>query len=422
MNAYAQAQQLLREGRVAEAEQAYERLLQHSPDHVEALNVIALAALQRRDCPRAVRMLEHAVAAHPQDFHSRFHLGRACDQAGELPRALLEYERALQMDPSAYAARLYCAHALDRSGERQRALDYYVRALAMAQRQGRWLDPESTPANLRSMVEHAVRLVRDTKRAIADSVFCRLRAAYGEAQLTRVARALRIYLREQVAHYPDPRQQPTFFYMEGLPPSPYLDRKLFPWIEALEAQAPAIREELLRLLPSSAGRERVFLSDEVERVNLRGEHASPGWNGYYFYRHGQRRDDNFAACPVTAVAIDALPLSRVSGHGPEVLYSVFTPGTHLLPHRGVTNTRLVGHLPLLVPRDCALNVGGELHQWQNGRVVVFDDTYEHEAWNRSDQIRVVMIFDIWNPHLTEVERIAVAELIAQMGALQPGDA
>src|SRR5665213_3630159 len=97
MNAYAQAQQLLREGRVAEAEQAYERLLQHSPDHVEALNVIALAALRRRDCARAVRMLEHAVAAHPQDFHSRFHLGRACDQAGELARAVLEYERALQM-------------------------------------------------------------------------------------------------------------------------------------------------------------------------------------------------------------------------------------------------------------------------------------------------------------------------------------
>jgi len=106
---------------------------------------------------------------------------------------------------------------------------------------------------------------------------------------------------------------------------------------------------------------------------------------------------------------------EVREHGPEVLFSVFTPGTHLLPHRGVTNTRLVGHLPLMVPEDCALKVGGELHQWQEGQVVIFDDTYEHEAWNRSDKTRVVMIFDIWNPHLSEAERAAVTDLIPAMG-------
>ena len=118
---------------------------------------------------------------------------------------------------------------------------------------------------------------------------------------------------------------------------------------------------------------------------------------------------------MVVVAIDRLPLTHVREHGPEVLYSVFTPGTHLLPHRGVTNTRLVGHLPLIIPEKCALNVGGELHEWREGRVVVFDDTYEHEAWNRSDRTRVVMIFDVWNPHLTPVEREAVADLVAAIG-------
>jgi aspartate beta-hydroxylase len=113
--------------------------------------------------------------------------------------------------------------------------------------------------------------------------------------------------------------------------------------------------------------------------------------------------------------LDRLPLVHVREHGPEVLYSVFTPGTHLLPHRGVTNTRLVGHLPLIVPENCALNVGGEVHHWQPGKVVVFDDTYEHEAWNRSQQTRVVMIFDVWHPGLTEVERLAVAELVGAIG-------
>jgi aspartate beta-hydroxylase len=110
-----------------------------------------------------------------------------------------------------------------------------------------------------------------------------------------------------------------------------------------------------------------------------------------------------------------LPLSRIREHGPEVLFSVFTAGTHLLPHRGVTNARLVAHLPLIVPRDCALRVAGEDHVWREGEVVVFDDTYEHEAWNRSDAIRVVLIFDIWNPLLTDVERAALTELIPSFG-------
>ena len=105
----------------------------------------------------------------------------------------------------------------------------------------------------------------------------------------------------------------------------------------------------------------------------------------------------------------------VPGHGPEVLFSVFTPGTHLLPHQGVTNSRVVGHLPLIVPGQCALQVGGELHEWQEGRVVVFDDTYEHEAWNRSEQTRVVLIFDLWNPYLTEAERAAVTDIVVEIG-------
>jgi aspartate beta-hydroxylase len=419
MNLSVQAKQLLREGRVAEAERLYEQILATSPDDAEALNLVALAALRRRDLARALALLRHAVAVHPNDFHSRYHLARCHDEAGEVMQALPLYESAVAMQPSNPGARLHYAYALERSGAREQALAHYVRALAQAQSEGRWLDPRTTPANLKPLVEQAVSLVRQTKRALADSALMELRARYGGSELGRVERALRIYLREEPAPLTDPRQQPTMLYFPDLPPSAYLERRLFPWIERLEAETGAIRAELMQLLPSSAGRERVFLKEEVERANLRGIGAEPSWNGYYFYRHGQRREDNCAACPATATALDALPLARVPGHGPEVLYSVFTTGTHLLPHRGVTNTRLVGHLPLIVPPDCALKVGGELHVWQEGRVVVFDDTYEHEAWNRSDRIRVVMIFDVWNPHLTPVEQAAVAELLPRMGALQP---
>jgi aspartate beta-hydroxylase len=156
----------------------------------------------------------------------------------------------------------------------------------------------------------------------------------------------------------------------------------------------------------------------LESENLQGFGATPSWTGHYFYRHGERREENCAACPSTAAALDGIALIRIRAHGPEVLHSVFTPGTHLLPHRGVTNARAVSHLPLIVPPGCTLRVGGEQRQWREGQTLVFDDTYEHEAWNRSAAVRVVLIADVWNPHLTEVERAAIGDVIAAIGDLR----
>ena len=76
------------------------------------------------------------------------------------------------------------------------------------------------------------------------------------------------------------------------------------------------------------------------------------------------------------------------------------------------------HLPLFVPHSCALNlVGHGEHHWQEGRLVMFDDTYLHEAWNRSDETRIVLLMDCWNPHLTAPEKIAVKELIEMISGL-----
>ena len=86
----------------------------------------------------------------------------------------------------------------------------------------------------------------------------------------------------------------------------------------------------------------------------------------------------------------------------------------------MTNTRVTSHLPLLIPEDCALRVGGEEHHWREGEVVVFDDTYEHEAWNRSSRTRVVMIFDMWNPFLTLTERAVLSDLTIAMGEFRAG--
>jgi aspartate beta-hydroxylase len=410
-----EAQQLLRQGRVDEAEAAFEQVLATDPNHVESLNVLGLVALRKGAPMRALELLERAVAADPQDAMSHHHLGRVQSALGDAGAAHLTHARAVQLAPEFHLARLYLGESLERLGETDQAVVHYARALQDAQNDGRWLNAQTTPPPVRPMVEHAVTTVRTGRRGAFERMFEPLIATYGRDSLVRVRDALDVHLNEATAVPGDPRQQPTFLFFPGLPTTPYFKREQFAGIRELEVQTGAIRAELKAVLGADTGRERVFDSDALESENLRGLKRAPSWNGYYFYRHGERREDNCSRCPVTIASLDRLPLSRIREHGPEVLFSVFTPDTHLLPHRGVTNTRVVGHLPLMVPENCALNVGGEIHEWREGEVVVFDDTFEHEAWNRSDRTRVVLIFDLWNPYLTEAERAAVAELTGAIG-------
>jgi len=109
--------------------------------------------------------------------------------------------------------------------------------------------------------------------------------------------------------------------------------------------------------------------------------------------------------------LQRLPLCRIKGRTPTALFSLLRPGAHIPPHHGFLNTRLICHLPLIVPPECALRVGNETRAWREGELVIFDDTMEHEAWNRSAEVRVVLLFDIWRPELTDAERSLVAAML-----------
>lgn len=411
----AEAQQLLQQGRVTEAEHAFELILQKEPNNVPALNFMALAALRKDDIPSALEQIESALkadSANPLTLHNR---GRILEAAQRYDEAAASQRKALQSAPNLHIARLHLGRALELSHKTDEAIVAYSRALQDAQQNGRWLNQATTPPAFQALIQHAVLQVRLGRRAAVEALLRPLTDEFGRDSLRRVQAGIRIYFNEDTQQTADPRQSPTFFHMPGVPASPYVSLELFPWIERLEASTTKIRGELYGLLEQSKGRERVFTSEELEAAHLRGMHQPPSWNGYYFYRHGEPRLENHARCPETVAALHATSLCRIRGHGPEVLFSVFTPGTHLLPHRGVTNARLVAHLPLLVPEDCALVVGGEEHRWHEGKVVVFDDTYEHEAWNRSDKIRIVLIFDVWSPFLSEAERAALTALFGNIG-------
>ncbi len=414
----AQALASAQRGDITLAEQAFSRLLDLQPGDAEALQFLATRQLDRGNAVRAIELLQAAQRSQPQDAAILHQLGSAQMVAGDLPAAAESLRKGLALAPGMFVARLRLGVVHEQQGHRHEAMLAYLGAIDAAQARGRWLSDDTTAPGVRDAVKHATHYVAAHRRELFDAVIEPLRQRYGRSELTRVDQCLAIYLHEQPAALPDPRQRPKFLYFPGLPSRAFYPRERFPEHARLEAAVDVIREELHAVL---AGDDLVpFLgAPSAEAVAARLLDSSgtqeAAWDAFFFYRHGVRHDANCARCPRSIALLDSQPLVRVRDHAPETLYSVLRPGTHILPHHGVTNTRLVTHLPLIVPPECALRVGGETHVWEEGRCVTFDDTFEHEAWNRSAQTRVVLIMDSWNPDLSEVERAAVADLVAAIG-------
>ncbi|MGH8042189.1 MAG: aspartyl/asparaginyl beta-hydroxylase domain-containing protein [Rudaea sp.] len=412
-----QARQLSAQGQSEAAAAAYARVLAAHPEHAEALNFIGTRELALGRAQQAVDLLRRAAAADTSEPQILLNLGNAHVAASQLDEACAVFARCIGMAPKAFVARLQYAGVLEQSGQPDAALPHYFAAITQAQAQGRWLSDATTSPPLRAHVKHAMRFTFDGRKRLFDALLAPLITRHGEAAMTRVVKCLKIYLTELPADYPDPRQIPKFLFFPDLPPTTYFDRALFPWYEILESSAAAIREELNAVV-DQPDELAPFLGDhspEAMKSYLGGVEA-PVWDAYFFYRHGVRFDAHHTRCPRTSAVLEALPtLVRIREHAPEVCFSVLTPGTHILKHRGVTNTRLVTHLPLIIPDHCAINVGGEERIWREGECFSFDDTFEHEAWNRSERTRVVMLLDVWNPYLTQAEREAVITLVEGIG-------
>jgi aspartyl/asparaginyl beta-hydroxylase (cupin superfamily) len=137
------------------------------------------------------------------------------------------------------------------------------------------------------------------------------------------------------------------------------------------------------------------------------------WSSLWLWRDGAPQDEPMARCPKTTAVLAQLPLCDQPEFAPTALFSALAPRTRIPPHTGSTNSRLLVHLPLVLPGPAGFRVGNEVREWRLGEAWVFDDTIEHEAWNDADQTRVILIFDIWNPLLSDDERELVSALLIE---------
>ncbi|HEY0043515.1 MAG TPA: aspartyl/asparaginyl beta-hydroxylase domain-containing protein [Allosphingosinicella sp.] len=210
-------------------------------------------------------------------------------------------------------------------------------------------------------------------------------------------------------------QEPTAFTYPGLPHVQYYDPASFPWAAGIEAATATIRDELLAVLREGDDAFRPYVRSDVGSIPLEDNRAllnNKDWSVLSLCELGWVMPDMIRRCPRSWEAVLQAPVPRVSGWGPTVVFSMLKAGAHIAPHTGMFNTRLICHLPLIVPPGCRFRVGNEVREWQVGKLMIFDDTIEHEAWNDSAEDRVVLIFDVWRPELSEQERFELTALFS----------
>jgi aspartyl/asparaginyl beta-hydroxylase (cupin superfamily) len=175
-----------------------------------------------------------------------------------------------------------------------------------------------------------------------------------------------------------------------VPTTPFLPTSTFDWIPGLEAEWKVIRDELDEVL-SYRDELPNFQDISVDQASITDD---DGWKTYFFFAYGFRSDANCARCPRTAALLESIPGITTA------FFSILAPGKHIGEHRGPWRGVLRYHLALKVPEPASaagISVGGEIARWDEGRSLLFDDGYEHYAWNDTDGIRVVLFVDVVRP-------------------------
>lgn len=381
---------------------------------LDALANQGIAALSRGDGRAARDLLSQITATGQASIQIWLLLAQGCDMADDRAGAKAALARVIADDANNPYALVMMGEILTRDGDDRAAFGWYNRALDAANLYNQ-LPPD---------LVHRLGRAQDEVGAIQGRFTAGMNRALASAGVDPVAAGDRFSeaLGILTGQVQPQLQQPTNFYYPGLPQRAFYDPAEFDWTAALTAQMPAIRAEAEAVLANRAG-----VSPYVEAPKDRPAKAhslmnDPRWSAFHLFRGGQPLAENAARCPATMAALADLPLPRITGRSPMALFSILAPGTHIKPHCGMLNTRLICHLPLIVPPNCRLRVGNHTRHVEAGTMLMFDDSIEHEAWNDSDQIRVVLIFEIWRPELTAAERAGLTALFESVAGYEADQA
>lgn len=319
----------------------------------------------------------------------------------------------LALDPRDPRALVFKGDALSARGDHRSAVSFYGAAL----KQGRAVAAPST--ELRAELQRAAAAQAEGARRFEQGLREGLaqRGFNPATSSSRFAASLDLMTGRRRLYY----QQPKFYLFPGLPQIEFQPRETVAWLAEIEAAAPAIRAELAAILAEPA-LFAPYIEDRANRPksDQAGLLGNDAWSAVFLWKDGVEVPEIVERCPQTMEALAAAPLCRIPGRSPSILFSKLKAGAKIPPHHGLINTRLICHLPLVVPPDCWFRVGGEEREWKADQAWAFDDTIEHEAVNDSGQDRTILIFDVWKPEITSEEQDLIRALFATIDASGAG--
>lgn len=394
-----QAERAQAAGQQEEARRLMARAESAAPHHPLVLNARALELLQAGNAAGARGLLARATQQDTSNPALWLNLAAALHALGLRDEEGAALEKLLALEPRHLVALLRKAELLEHLGKTRAAATVYQNALQT-------ITPNTRLPNvLREPMSRALEAVRRNDAALAAhlaNASRAVRAEFGDADLDRADHALAALVGTRRIYHP----QPTFLHVPKLPALEFYPRADFPWLAEFEAAAAEIRAECERALREDAAGVVPYIQhpegvplDQWAELN-----KSRRWSAFFLWRDGKRVDEHADRCPKTSALLAKAPLADVPGYAPTAFFSILDRKSHIPPHTGVTNARLIVHLPLIVPAQCRFRVGSETREWLPGKAWVFDDTMEHEAWNDSEVPRALLIFDTWHPALNRGER------------------
>ena len=376
------------------------------PQQEQALLQQGLTALQQGRAGEARARLEQLTAAGSANPLSWLLLAIACRAAQDLDAEEAAVDRLLQFDPRSIRGLIMKADCRAAAGDQGAARQYFRTALGLA-------ETTAVPSDAVGEVEHARQALSELEEefhAKRGRMMTR-RGFPPESWSPRFRHALELAAGKRRQYF----QRPTVFTYPELPQIQYYDPADFDWSAKVEAQTATVRAELVEVLKQGTDNFRPYIQASDGDVRLDANKAlveNRDWSALFLCENGRPDEALIERCPRTWEAVNQAPLAKIPGFGPTVMFSLLKAGARIEPHTGMFNTRLVCHLPLIVPSKCTFRVGNDVREWKEGKLFVFDDTIEHEAWNHSSEDRVVLIFDIWRPELSEQERRELTALLS----------
>ncbi|MEH6636852.1 MAG: aspartyl/asparaginyl beta-hydroxylase domain-containing protein, partial [Halioglobus sp.] len=351
-------------------------------------------ALANKQNKHGLTLLREYVTGHPDDINQLYRLAVIEEEIGSKQNAAKAYLQCLKHEKKYVLVYLCAGYFFQQQGQLDKALAIYSL--------GNDFDGSLTSRHLDKNESYDIRLKSHAAdRALRDHfTTLHISAMNTSQEKSKVAEAIWPQTHNKPFEYLEKSQRPHLFYMPNLTAMPIHDPNLFEWHAAIEKNYPVIKDECANLLELINAAGKPYLDNSYKKKGFETLAGSTNWTALHLYNNGVENTDIVKLMPRTAAILTRIPLYKLNDNPYEVFFSLLKAGQHITPHFGLSNHSLTVHLPVVVPQGGYLRVANKKSYWEEGKLVIFDDSFEHEAMNPGKEDRIVLIFSVWHPELT----------------------